>query len=239
MEKTTVITFYDQYVQAQVDTGINDRHHAIIRFLKKKGLRSHHRVLEVGCGIGTLTGLLAGQLAGKGQLIGVDISPKSVETARQRLAHRPHVNLLAGDILHLHLDQRFDVVVLPDVLEHIPLEEHARLFQRLQGWLQEDGFIFIHLPEPRFLEWSQAFEPENLQIIDQPVHTDLLLKNAYPAGLYLTYLKSYRLWRNSPDYQVIILKNSASKSDYSIQKRSWYRRLSGKLNRLFREDLIR
>ncbi|MEO6039067.1 MAG: class I SAM-dependent methyltransferase [Saprospiraceae bacterium] len=239
MEKTALITFYDHHVQAQVDTGVNERHHAILRFLQERGLRGHHQLLEVGCGIGTLTGLLAKQLTRGGQLTAVDISPKSVETARRRLRNRSNVRFLTGDILQLNLEQRFDVVVLPDVLEHIPLEEHSRLFQRLQAWLQDDGFIFIHVPEPRFLAWSQIFEPENLQIVDQPIYTDRLLANAYPAGLYLDYLRSYSLWRQSPDYQVIVLKHDAAKADYTVQKRSWHRRWRGKLKRLWREGLSR
>lgn len=38
--------------------GINSRHRFFLRILKKAGLKSNSRVLEIGCGNGTLTDLL-------------------------------------------------------------------------------------------------------------------------------------------------------------------------------------
>ncbi len=37
--------------------------------------------------------------------------------------------LMAGDVLELDVGGSYDVIVLPDVIEHIPLELHEALFQ--------------------------------------------------------------------------------------------------------------
>jgi SAM-dependent methyltransferase len=72
------------------------------------------RVLDVGCGIGALTHDLARAGA---RVVGVDMNPASIETARTRFAH-PAVEFRVGDALALP-GERFDVVVLSNVLEHL------------------------------------------------------------------------------------------------------------------------
>ena len=73
-------------------------------------------ILEVGCGTGTFTALMAS--AGH-RVTAVDINPSYVATAKARLATQDRVAVLAGDATSMSWDTRFDTVVLLDVLEHI------------------------------------------------------------------------------------------------------------------------
>lgn len=50
--------FYDEYTVKQVRVGINHRHLSIQRFLERFGLIKNSKVLEVGCGIGTVSELM-------------------------------------------------------------------------------------------------------------------------------------------------------------------------------------
>jgi SAM-dependent methyltransferase len=186
-----VESYYDEYVPRQTATGVNARHKSIARLLISFGLQPDHRVLEIGCGIGTVTGLVAEKLSAGGSLLATDLSPKSIEAAKRRLAGFGNVRLLAGDILSLDLNDIFDVVVLPDVIEHIPIESHPALFGRVAGWLKPEGFAFLHYPNPFYLEWLHEHRPELLQIVDQPIHADILLANASPQGLYLEHYETY------------------------------------------------
>jgi len=45
-----------------------------------------------------------------------------------------------------------------------------------------------------------------LQIIDQPVYTEDLLKNIRPYGLHLLKLETYSIWVEDGDYQYLVLK---------------------------------
>ena len=56
METTIIKDFYDSFAKEQVKTGINERHHLILELALTNGLKDGMRVLELGCGIGTLTG---------------------------------------------------------------------------------------------------------------------------------------------------------------------------------------
>jgi SAM-dependent methyltransferase len=212
MESRTVGAFYDDYVGRQSAVGINERHRAIMGWLMRFGLRPTNRVLELGCGVGTLTQLLAEALSSEGTVVGVDLSPKSIEAARARLSGLKNVRLIAGDALDIKLDGTpgFDVVVLPDVIEHIPLEQHGALFDRVASWLAPGGFVLLHYPSPRYLEWCSEHNPELLQVIDQPIHADVLLANTAPRGLVLDHLETYSIWIREGDYVVAVLRPSGA-----------------------------
>ena len=198
--------YYDGYAARQVRVGINERHRAIQRWLKQFGLRPGMDVLEVGCGVGTQTELIAADLRDKGRLLAVDLSPRSIELARARLAGRANVEFLAADAVELDLDRAFDVIVMPDVIEHIPLVGHLRLFANVRKWLRDKGFVLIHMPNPFFLEWLHRHRPDLLQNVDQPIFTETLLANTEPNGLYVHYLNTYSIWVPEGDYQVVVLK---------------------------------
>jgi trans-aconitate 2-methyltransferase len=199
-------TFYDELVGRQTTVGVNERHRAIVAWLRRFGLKPSHSVLEIGCGVGTLTELLASALRGGGSVLGVDLSPKSIEAARARLAAFDNVRVEVGDALEMNLGGPFDVVVLPDVIEHIPLELHPRLFERVASWTTRGGFVLLHYPNPHHLEWYHKHDPGSLQFIDQPIHDDVLLSNAYPYGLYLDFLQTYSIWIREGDYVVAVLR---------------------------------
>ena len=75
------------------------------------------RVLDLGCGIGAVAYDVA-EKAGA-YVVGVDLNPDNIAQARQRYAH-PRVAYCVGDVLQGFLTGIFDVVVLSNVLEHLP-----------------------------------------------------------------------------------------------------------------------
>jgi len=206
-------SFYDSYVERQEAVGVNERHRSILAGLQRFGLRPDHRVLEIGSGVGTLTALLAEALP-QGSLVGIDLSPKSIEAARARLARFPDVELIAGDVLEAGIDGRFDVVVLPDVIEHVPVELHGALFERVASWVRDDGFVFVHYPDPHHLEWTRRHEPQKLQLVDQAIHADVLTANAYANGLYLDRYERYSIWVREGDYVLAVLRPAAGVAEF-------------------------
>lgn len=198
--------YYDDFAGRQLRVGINERHRAIQAWLGRFGLAPGMDVLEVGCGVGTQTQLIAGCLEGSGRLLALDFSPRSVELARERLAGQGNVEFLVADVVELDLDRVFDVIVLPDVIEHIPLERHGRLFAKIRKWLKETGWVLIHMPNPFFQEWCRRHRPDLLQVVDQPIFVEALLSNIQPNGLYIHYLNTYSLWVPECDYQVVVLR---------------------------------
>jgi ubiquinone/menaquinone biosynthesis C-methylase UbiE len=84
-------------------------------FLRSLPLRPSDRVLEVGCGLGTLARLVSESVP-EGHVIGVE---RSVEQLRQAMSG-PRLSLVRGDAHHLPFpDAAFDVAYCRWVLEHV------------------------------------------------------------------------------------------------------------------------
>ncbi|HNS16437.1 MAG TPA: class I SAM-dependent methyltransferase [Bacteroidales bacterium] len=196
--------FYDGYTDSQEDKGTNLRHYHLFRRLIKAGLKRNHTLLEVGCGIGSLTGLVHGYLK-QGKVVAADISEKSISIARKRLGNSSKVEFVVSDMQDFIYPGTFDFVVLADVLEHIPVEQHPKLFALLKRHMHDDSVIFINIPHPLIVRYFRKYHPDKLQIIDQEVHADLITRNAFTNGLILKSYVTYSLFNREADYVEIIL----------------------------------
>jgi len=206
--QTNQIDYYNKYAAKQKSVGINLRHKSIAAKLVDSGLRSDASVLEIGCGIGTFSSLLS-NIIPNGKALCLDISDESIEFAKKTYNSNSNLNFeTANAVQYDFKETKFDTIILPDVIEHIPLEQHAQLFEKLSQMLKKEGFIFIHIPNPYYLEWCHENAPETLQIIDQPIYTEELIKNIAPFGLHIFKVETYSIWRKDCDYQYIILKKN-------------------------------
>lgn len=119
-----------------------------------------------------------------------------------------YAEFLVNDMSAFTHATKFDFVVLPDVLEHIPVQQHLNLFKVLSAVTTENAIILINIPEPNCLNWARNHHPEKLQIIDQSLSMQDLLNNSYPHGFKLSSMKSYCLQYKEPDYTCVILKRT-------------------------------
>lgn len=218
--KDKIVSYYDQFVEKQEKTGINSRHLSILDKVMAAGLESHHRILEVGCGIGTVSSLLAGQVK-KGDVLAVDISPESIEKAKQIWKSHTNLHFEVSDMSDFHKpNQTFDFFIFPDVLEHIPVDQHQRLFQNIQKHSHQDSVIFIHIPAPRYLQWMIENEPQKLQVIDQPLDSGDLIKSITSSGFYLEKMETYSVFYEEKDYQYFVFR-SQSPLTKSTPRNKW------------------
>lgn len=205
MELTPIKEFYDHFVPRQVSAGVNERHHKISDLLVESGLRDGMRVLEVGCGIGTVTGLIATKIP-NGHLTALDLSPTSVDQARQSIGHLAQVELLVADAVTAPLVGTYDRIVLPDVLEHIPFDRHPLLFARLRDLMAPGALILVHSPDPFYADWLKANHPELLQVIDLSLHLRDLLPVLERSDLTLLRFQRHSIWTELPDYMAFTLE---------------------------------
>lgn len=211
--KQQVEEFYNTYKDQQKKIGVNIRHRTILRNLKNLGLKRDSKVLEVGCGIGTVSGLIITEIPG-GKFTGVDISGESIGMAKKIHSNYKNAEFLVSDMSNFSHSLKFDFIVLPDVLEHIPVEQHNNLFKVLASVSTSDAVILINIPEPNCLNWIRATYPEKLQIIDQSLSMQDLLNNSYPHGWKLFSMNSYSLQYTQPDYTSIVLKKNMAVKNY-------------------------
>lgn len=92
------------------------------------------RVLDVGCGAGTLARKLARSVP---HVDGVDLSPAMIEAARREAP--PNVTFSVGDALTFDPPSgTYDAVLSSALLHHLPL---AEALPRMAGWLRPGGVL--------------------------------------------------------------------------------------------------
>jgi cyclopropane fatty-acyl-phospholipid synthase-like methyltransferase len=93
-------------------------------------------VLELGCGAGSPA---TRRLAERHKVLGVDISPRQVELARERV---PNATFERADATSLAFEPAsFDAVVSLFMLGHVPRAEQAPLLDSIAAWLREGGYL--------------------------------------------------------------------------------------------------
>jgi SAM-dependent methyltransferase len=115
-------------------------HDAPAKVLRAVG--SGKRVLEVGCASGVQTKILRD--AHGCTVTGIEIDPAAARDAAEYCNR-----VIVGDLETLDLNrelagQRFDVIVIADVLEH--LKHPARVLKQLRSLLDEGGYIVASIP---------------------------------------------------------------------------------------------
>ncbi len=104
------------------------------------------RTLEVGCGTGNFTELIAQNCP---QLVAVDLNSDYASQTKARLHNYSHVQVTAADATKMEAAEPFDTIILLDVLEHI--EEDVELLQRLRSYLAPDGRLILKVPALNYL----------------------------------------------------------------------------------------
>lgn len=104
------------------------------------------RTLEVGCGTGNFTELIAQKCS---QLVAVDLNSSYVSQTKARLQNYGHVKVSTADATKMECTQPFDTIILLDVLEHI--EDDVDLLWRLRSYLAPDGTLLLKVPALNYL----------------------------------------------------------------------------------------
>ena len=215
-----VAEFYDKYSESQRKTGVHIRHYTILKKLKAAGLKSDSKILEIGCGIGTLTGLLAGFVR-EGKVICTDISPESISIAKSLNSNYSNIEYFVTDMSDFKPSDKFDFIVFPDVLEHIPKEQHNNIFRNISKSIHPESKVAVHIPDPINLQYVRDKTPELLQIIDQPLFIEDFAAAVKDTPFMVEIYERYCLFNREPDYNWLLF--SVKRSYNTTEKQSRYK----------------
>ena len=164
---------FEEYAEEFRQAPVTVHQQDCFRFLEKQGTTS---VLDVGCGIGRW----AIPLARSGLTVsGFDLSPTAIEVARRWAADEsvPVVLETASVDDRVFVDERFDGVIAPMVLDNLPTDVMEATLARIEAWL-EPGGAFYALFNPFLTEAEArdlAAEPNPTSGIQTHYYTDAAL----------------------------------------------------------------
>lgn len=109
-------------------------------FIEQMQLNSSKSVLEIGVGTGRLAVRVAPLC---GQFCGIDISPKTIERAKENLAEYRNVDLICADFLSYKFDRKFDVIYSSLTFMHI--EDKQRVINKVATLLKYGGKFVLSI----------------------------------------------------------------------------------------------
>src|ERR1700722_8331691 len=139
-----------------------ERHHLDIteKTMRRMDLRSGERILDLGCGSGWATRLLARVVAegpqGFGQVVGVDISDEMVRQARAASKEFDNVMFVVGSAAQIPWEENFfDKMFSVEWFYYYPDQEHAlaELFRVLAPHGRLFILINLYKDNPYSLQW--------------------------------------------------------------------------------------
>jgi 2-polyprenyl-3-methyl-5-hydroxy-6-metoxy-1,4-benzoquinol methylase len=145
------------------------------------------RVLEIGCGeAGVLKAFLEMGYFG----CGVELSPSRAESAQNNLKsyiENGQASIITKNIYDIDpatdWKERFDVIILKDVIEHIP--EQEKFIPQLKHFLREGGIVFFAYPP-----WWMPFGGHQ-QICKSKFLSKLPWFHLLPMTMYDLILRSF------------------------------------------------
>lgn len=132
----------ERVVPGKVDQKLYLEH--LVRYLFAAQSSTGKKVLDLGCGTGYGTHLLAENAS---RAVGLDSSGQAIEYARERYK-RENLDFVAGDCGSVPFsDGEFGLVVSFEVIEH--LEEHERFLSEAKRLLAPEGLFMVSTPNKK------------------------------------------------------------------------------------------
>lgn len=150
-EASTVRADFDRIALLPADGWDHNSHYHA--FLLRHLPASCREALEIGCGTGAFSRLLANRAA---HLLALDLSPQMIAAARLRSSSFANIEFQVADAVALDFPtERFDCIATIATLHHLPL---ALMLSKMKRALKRDGVLLVlDLYEAKGLADALAF----------------------------------------------------------------------------------
>lgn len=169
-----------QYFEEQ---GLTTQKYVIPFISDLRNIDENTTVLEIGC---AEAGNLKPFIDMGCKVTGIDISCSRIEKAREFYSNHKNlknVEFICEDIYKVKPSTKFDVIVMRDVIEHIPNQEKFMGF--VKQFLQPNGKFFLAFPP-----WQNPFGGHQ-QICKSKILSKLPYLHLFPKSIYRLILKMF------------------------------------------------
>jgi ubiquinone/menaquinone biosynthesis C-methylase UbiE len=140
--------FYDTFAERPDET-----------FYLELAKRFGSPILELACGTGTITLMLA--QAGY-EITGIELSPEMLEIAQEKLRQLPQdvqsrVSLNHGDVTNFQLDKKFAMVIIPWSFKFLlTTDDQLACLRQVRKHLADDGAFILDLYPREATDWPEV-----------------------------------------------------------------------------------
>jgi len=198
-------------------------------------------ILDIGCGIGHSSERYAAHCPGW-KVTGVDISPTNIETAT-RLFENERLRFLVSDLVENPFSERFDLISLIDVYEHIPRAHWSRFNSTLGDLLSDSGTLVLTTPTPQHQGYLHQFMPDELQIVDETVQIEDIVECARAIRATIVCYEQVVVWKRYDYLHVVMRRDPGYRpllpSPVATRWRKRYEGVVGRFDRLHRRARVR
>lgn len=138
MNKKDVTEFFDSLADSW-DKDMIRSDEKINKILDVAQVTAGKTVLDVACGTGVLIPDYVSRKVRK--CVGVDISQKMIEIAKEKFGGYENVEFICADAENLNLNEKFDCAVIYNAFPHFA--DRKRLFESLAACLEPDGRLTV------------------------------------------------------------------------------------------------
>jgi 2-polyprenyl-3-methyl-5-hydroxy-6-metoxy-1,4-benzoquinol methylase len=217
---------FNAYQQGRFDT--------VVEMLKNiEGIESK-KILDMGCGDGALTYLVAREGY---DVTGIDNSKEGIEIAKNKfIEYHLEPKFILSDVIDTELEtEKYDVIFSSDVIEHLVVPE--KIVAEAHRLLKSDGTFILTTPykiseEPGPLH-TKEFYPGELKKMLEPYFYDTKIKLTHHmlwASLYNYSFKKFKnrqIWKYLINLAVIWTKwNPFIRDDKNKTKREYYTQIN-------------
>lgn len=86
---------------------------------------------------------------------------------------------------------KYDLITLFDVLEHIPKEIHSNVFKRINEISNSNTIIIMTIPDPDYLAYIREHSSEKLQLVDESIYLDEMMQILKENNLEVLVFEKY------------------------------------------------
>ncbi|MEO5910250.1 MAG: class I SAM-dependent methyltransferase [Pelobium sp.] len=218
VNKSNVISYYDEHSKFKINdyVKVNPRINEAWQTIIKNVSITPKRILEVGCGIGSICSKMNGRWP-NAVITGMDISTQSIAVAT-KLFSNSKVNFIESLLTEDIFDEKFDLIVFMDVYEHISVSDRDTVHASLKKLLNNKGKIFLSVPTPHNLKWSLKHKPETMQPVDEHISFEVIGKLANDTATEVQLYQTKNIW-NTGDYTHVVLeKNDDFEAAFFVNK---------------------
>lgn len=185
------------------------------RIISQKGgeldTKGNWKLLDAGCGFGQYDHFILNKFENV-QITSIDVKESYLEDNKNFFRNeikQERIHFELADLLNLKLDEKFDLIICIDVLEHI--EDDQKVINNLSNLIKKRGYLIMHSPSHLSEEDGEeddTFVGEHARTgySKDEIEEKMMIAELMPERTQYTYGKwGRRAWKISIKWPMILL----------------------------------